>query len=439
MDYTNDACMNMFSAGQSTRMNALFASGGSRVSLLSSNGCLPVSTTCSVPAGLTSSSITSSGATLGWTTVSGAASYNVQYRIVGAASWTATTSTTNSKAITGLTASSNYEYQVQTVCSGGTSAFSASGAFTTSATTTTCTVPSGLASSAITSSGATLGWTSIASILSYNIRYRVVGAATWITTTSTTNSKSLTGLTAASNYEFQIQTVCSSALLSAFSASATFTTLSSTTSCISTYDNSTNGALSGAAVVPFNTNVTGLINTTTDIDYYKFTITTAGTITISLSTLPADFDLALLNSAGTQLTSSANASTTSESITYTVAAGTSYYAKVFGYSSALSTSSCYTLKVQLGTATRQDIAGLQNDNIVSIAPNPVKEKLVLSLRNKISSSSTYSIIDTKGVVLKEQKLITNPQSIDVSNLNKGFYIIKINNGGVITTQKFIKQ
>ncbi|WP_317128817.1 GEVED domain-containing protein [Hymenobacter elongatus] len=38
MDYTDDACMYMFSTGQSTRMNALFTSGGSRASLLTSLG-----------------------------------------------------------------------------------------------------------------------------------------------------------------------------------------------------------------------------------------------------------------------------------------------------------------------------------------------------------------------------------------------------------------
>ncbi|MDO7886091.1 GEVED domain-containing protein [Hymenobacter cheonanensis] len=40
MDYVDDACMQMFSSGQGDRMDALFASGGTRVSLLSSVGGL---------------------------------------------------------------------------------------------------------------------------------------------------------------------------------------------------------------------------------------------------------------------------------------------------------------------------------------------------------------------------------------------------------------
>ncbi len=232
MDYTDDGCMNIFTSGQTARMNALFATGGSRVSLLSSNGCLPVSSTCSIPTGLASSAITSSGSTLAWTAVTGAASYSIQYRIVGAATWTSTTSTTTSKALTGLTASSNYEFQVKTVCSAtSSSAFTASATFTTTAVVTSCNLPTALTSASITSSGATVSWTAATGAISYNVQYRIVGAATWTSTTSTTTSKVLTGLTASSNYEFQLQTVCSATSSSAFTASATFTTAAVVTTC----------------------------------------------------------------------------------------------------------------------------------------------------------------------------------------------------------------
>lgn len=41
MDYTDDACMYMFSTGQKSRSQSLFAAGGSRASLITSNGCTP--------------------------------------------------------------------------------------------------------------------------------------------------------------------------------------------------------------------------------------------------------------------------------------------------------------------------------------------------------------------------------------------------------------
>jgi hypothetical protein len=46
MDYSDDACMNLFSAGQKTRMQALFAPGGFRAGLLNSPGCGGTPATC---------------------------------------------------------------------------------------------------------------------------------------------------------------------------------------------------------------------------------------------------------------------------------------------------------------------------------------------------------------------------------------------------------
>ena len=133
MDYTDDACMFMFSAGQKARMDALFATGGSKASLLTSLGCtVPNPTACGTPSGLSAGSITTSGATITWGAVTGASSYNVQYKLASASIWTNTTSSTTSKALTGLSASSVYNVQVQAVCTSGSSAYSSILSFTTS-------------------------------------------------------------------------------------------------------------------------------------------------------------------------------------------------------------------------------------------------------------------------------------------------------------------
>ncbi|MBA3665537.1 MAG: T9SS type A sorting domain-containing protein [Bacteroidetes bacterium] len=75
MDYVDDACMYMFSAGQSARMNALFASGGARASILTSTAC-GSSTTSTTTSTTTSSSMLTIGT---GTASSGAVPYGTYY------------------------------------------------------------------------------------------------------------------------------------------------------------------------------------------------------------------------------------------------------------------------------------------------------------------------------------------------------------------------
>lgn len=91
----------------------------------------PVS--CNTPTGLVSGSVTSSSFALSWTAVSGASSYEVQYKAASTSTWTTVTTTTSSYTVSGLTASTAYNYQVRTVCGSSFSGYTTMGSVTTSA------------------------------------------------------------------------------------------------------------------------------------------------------------------------------------------------------------------------------------------------------------------------------------------------------------------
>jgi len=72
---------------------------------------------CGPPIGLSATSVTTNSATLNWIAVSGATSYNVQYKTTSASTWTTTATSSTSLPIAGLTPNTSYEFQVQAVCS----------------------------------------------------------------------------------------------------------------------------------------------------------------------------------------------------------------------------------------------------------------------------------------------------------------------------------
>ncbi|MFM7667143.1 MAG: N-acetylmuramoyl-L-alanine amidase, partial [Bacteroidota bacterium] len=86
---------------------------------------------CGIPTGLLASSITHNSATLNWTAANNAVSYTIQYKPTNSSTWTTTNSTTNSKIISGLNASTSYEFKVMSSCSGNTSSYSSVKTFST--------------------------------------------------------------------------------------------------------------------------------------------------------------------------------------------------------------------------------------------------------------------------------------------------------------------
>lgn len=509
---------------------------------------------CGNPSGLNASSITTSSATVSWSAVSGALSYDVDYKTTASGTWTnaATGTTSTSVNLSGLSAATTYDYRVRANCSGGSSGYSAA-QFTTGAAA--CNTPTGLSSSSITNNSATVSWSAASGAVSYAVDYKTNASGTWTSaaTATTSTSVNLTGLSGSTLYDWRVRSNCASGnsgyataqfttqpnpsgcgtafepnetlaaaalistgvgnqaaittstdndyfrIVTTAASNLTFTlagpsgvdfdmtvynsggtsigsgtsssanetvsltnqpagtyyvrifgyngansatcytiTATSTivTGCSSTYDVSTNGSASGAALIPLNTDIKGLISPSGDNDYYRFTITTGGTATITLSTLPADYDMRLYSSNGTsQLAISQNGGTTTETITRTYTAGT-YYVRVYGYQNANNATNCYTLRVQTGTATRE--TPLITEAKVSAFPNPVTNSLNVRIPD-VKGMADIRIVDMYGKQVISRTTSQLNTSIDVSRLPAGVYLVKVVNDGNESTMKIVKE
>ena len=187
-------------------------------------------TVAPVISGVLPSGVTASSASIGWTTHE-AASSTVQYGLTAAYGSTASNTalvTTRAIALSGLSASTLYHYRVCSTDAANNQACTTDASFTTAASgggDTTPPVISNVAASALTSTGATIGWTTdeaSTTVVSY-------GATTSYGSTSsdpalvTAHSRALTGLSAATLHHYR---VCSTdaAGNQACSADATLTT-----------------------------------------------------------------------------------------------------------------------------------------------------------------------------------------------------------------------
>ena len=410
---------------------------------------------CGDPTGLTTSAITTNAANISWTAVTNATGYAVEYKLNTATTWTVfnAAQTTTTASLTGLTAGTAYNWRVRATCAAGVGTYVTANFTTTAA----CANPTGLTSSGITTNTANLSWTAAANATSYAVEYKLNTAAIWtvFNAAQTTTTASLTGLTAGTAYNWRVRATCASGAGAYVTANFTTTSLGPVTSCQNPLDNELNGTTAGAAVIPFNTNVTGLISPASDIDYYKFTITTGGRITISLNTLPADYNIRLRNSVGTQVAIAQRTGTRSESLNYTAAVGT-YYIEVYGANAAANNAAtCYTLRVALGTAARNDPPAATTGNIeingttstleeangqqVELFPNPVLNNLHVLL-HAVSGKTTIDIFDLNGKKVKTISTSSYSTLIDMFSFSKGIYLIRISNKDqVIHQAKIIKQ
>ncbi len=414
-----------------------------------------VSAQCSAPTGLSTSPITATAGTARWEAVSGAVSYNLDYKLASSPDWVTIANGTTSLqwTIGGLEPTTSYDWRVRANCTSGSSSY-AQTQFTSQAIGS-CSAPGGLSTSNIAASTATLNWSSVSGAFSYTVEYKPASSSAWIYATTGTagTSVNLYSLSAATTYDWRVYSNCSLTEISTYSFGQ-FSTSGSTppppppSSCPGPYDVSTNGTIIGAAPISVNTDVKGTIAPKYDIDHYKFPISSVGTITVWLTTLPGNYDLVVLDNSGTQIGISKNKGSRNESISLTVEAGT-YYAKVYPVGTANSATSCYTLKVQTVTATKAittatnvtATATMENVNpnfTVNLFPNPAGDQLNVWMEG-VQKKTAIKVYNLMGKLVMHQESGNTLTRLNISKLSTGFYLVKVNDGKELRSAKFIKQ
>ncbi|MBL7771457.1 MAG: fibronectin type III domain-containing protein [Chitinophagaceae bacterium] len=206
------------------------------------NGCTgsatgSITTQNAIVSSVQASAITGLTALITWTPGAGIPWFEIRYKVIGAGSWNPTvTSSSTNKPLSGLTANTTYTVEVRGFCSTSNPGPWIGTTFTTNSS---CGVPTGLSVTNITATTAKLNWTAVVGATFYTVRYRKVGTTTWTSGTSTSNTKSIAGLTANTNYEFQVSAHCGTAQ-TAFSASTNFNTLASKGAAITSIESQVN-------------------------------------------------------------------------------------------------------------------------------------------------------------------------------------------------------
>ena len=146
----------------------------------------------------------------------------------------------------------------------------------------TCAAPTGLNTSNVATTSATLSWAAASGAVSYTVQYKTAASTTWITLASATTatSISLTGLVAGTAYQWQVRTNCAT-------TNTAFTQASFTTSTVSTACASAPSGLSASAITSSSATVSwaavsGAVNYT--VQYKTTAATTWNTLANTTNT-----------------------------------------------------------------------------------------------------------------------------------------------------------
>ena len=211
--YTNTITINNLdpSSNYNWQVKSMCDPSGVNNSAWTSNQTFSTLTACPNPSSLTVNNITAFSATVQWTGSNSAINYEVYYRQQGSNNWDTILTTTTNTTIPNLIFSTTYEWGVMSICAQGginNSNVVLGNSFTID---DQCADPSNLTVSGISTDAVTLSWDPLSVVDHFELRYREVGTSSWTNFNNipgTSTFKNLTGLTLATNYEWELLAVC---------------------------------------------------------------------------------------------------------------------------------------------------------------------------------------------------------------------------------------
>ena len=308
-----------------------------------------------------------------------------------------------------------------------------------------CDAPTGLASSSVSTTSENVLWTAVSGASTYDVDYEIPGSNNWINAATATASASATinGLTAGTLYDWRVRSNCIGS--NSVYTTAQFTTSPVVTGCPDQLE--PNNTLGTAAAISTNLDYNATIAVSTDVDYYGFS--TSGSqknIKVTLTNLPVNFDLQLLDGNGNVIGSSQNVGTTSESIIWNTKKAGSYKVKVFSPDGSAS-SQCYTLRASTGSPTFSP--AVADGNVITrtykgslkVFPVPASTSITVSFNSFASGMSDVIISNQLGQQLMNKKINVvagnNITTMNISTLVSGVYFVKVYNGKTVEAQKMV--
>ena len=161
--------------------------------------------TCITPTGLQSSSVGTNSAQLRWSTVAGASTYMLQYRIGNSGNWITNPVNTTSFMLAGLSSGVTYQWRIGWMCNGVTESWSPVSSFTT------CTSPVNL-NVTTTATSARFSWIAPAGS-QLRLEYKLSSSSRWTIVNNVSSGILINRLRSATTYNWRLGYLCNGVMV----------------------------------------------------------------------------------------------------------------------------------------------------------------------------------------------------------------------------------